>query len=262
MSNQFSLDGANNREVTTDEEIALAFDMFLSQLNRAICIEQLFDRISVFARNFDCRWIAYGPPAQLQDPHRQNGGKRRVASNYPLEWQEYCVKKGYDMIDPSVKTSRFHSAAFRWSEVYAEPSTTDSELRVFDEAAQFGLRSGVTIPLHGPWGNFSTMSFARTERCDLGNSAISYLQLAAFYYHIKVIGCLELSGDHFPRLSVREKECILWVAKGKSSWSIGNIIGISPNTVDFHVKNVMRKLETGSRTVAALKAARLGIIEP
>ncbi|WP_085034668.1 helix-turn-helix transcriptional regulator [Ensifer aridi] len=62
-------------------------------------------------------------------------------------------------------------------------------------------------------------------------------------------------------LSPREKECILWVARGKSSWDIGIILGISENTVNFHVKNVMRKLNVNTRTVAAIKAVNFGIIE-
>ncbi|MER8855950.1 helix-turn-helix transcriptional regulator [Mesorhizobium australicum] len=61
-------------------------------------------------------------------------------------------------------------------------------------------------------------------------------------------------------LSLREKECILWVAKGKTSWEIGMILGISLNTVNFHIKNVMRKLDAPSRTVAAIKAVNCGII--
>ncbi len=67
--------------------------------------------------------------------------------------------------------------------------------------------------------------------------------------------------EETPSLSPREKECILWTAKGKSSWEIGQIIGISVNTVNFHIKNVMRKLDTGSRTTAAIKAMKSGIIE-
>lgn len=67
--------------------------------------------------------------------------------------------------------------------------------------------------------------------------------------------------EEIPDLSTRERECILWTARGKSSWEIGKILSISENTVNFHVKNVMRKLGTGSRTVAAIKAISYGIIE-
>ncbi|QLL64417.1 helix-turn-helix domain-containing protein [Sinorhizobium mexicanum] len=62
-------------------------------------------------------------------------------------------------------------------------------------------------------------------------------------------------------LSLRERECLLWVARGKSSWDIGVILGISENTVNFHMKNVMRKLNVSSRTVAAMKAVESRIIE-
>ncbi|TIV59219.1 MAG: helix-turn-helix transcriptional regulator [Mesorhizobium sp.] len=67
--------------------------------------------------------------------------------------------------------------------------------------------------------------------------------------------------EETPTLSPREKECILWTAKGKSSWEIGQIIGISVNTVNFHIKNAMRKLDTGSRTTAAIIAIKSGIID-
>lgn len=68
---------------------------------------------------------------------------------------------------------------------------------------------------------------------------------------------------HIPdNLSEREKACLRWTALGKSSWEIGQILAISENTVVFHIKNVMRKLDSASRTLAAVKAIELGLIEP
>ena len=63
------------------------------------------------------------------------------------------------------------------------------------------------------------------------------------------------------QLSRREKECLMWVAQGKSSWDIGMILKISENTVNFHLKNAMRKLGTTSRTVAVVKSIRLNLIK-
>ncbi|WP_271596934.1 response regulator transcription factor [Bradyrhizobium sp. CCBAU 45384] len=51
-----------------------------------------------------------------------------------------------------------------------------------------------------------------------------------------------------------------WVEKGKSSWSIGVILNVSYNTVNFHIKNAMRKLETSTRTQCVVKARRLRLI--
>ncbi|UPK20617.1 helix-turn-helix transcriptional regulator [Bradyrhizobium sp. 131] len=61
-------------------------------------------------------------------------------------------------------------------------------------------------------------------------------------------------------LSEREKQCLRWIEQGKSSWAIGVILNVSENTVNFHVKNAMRKLETISRTQCVVKARRLGLI--
>jgi LuxR family transcriptional activator of conjugal transfer of Ti plasmids len=67
-------------------------------------------------------------------------------------------------------------------------------------------------------------------------------------------------GKH-ERLTPRQKECLGWTALGKSSWDIGKILDISENTVNFHIKKAMMKMDTNSRTVAAIKAFQLGLIE-
>jgi DNA-binding CsgD family transcriptional regulator len=63
------------------------------------------------------------------------------------------------------------------------------------------------------------------------------------------------------QLSARERVCLSWAARGKSSSDIGVILDISENTVRFHLKNAMKKLATSSRIVAAIKATQLGLIE-
>ncbi|MCA1378915.1 helix-turn-helix transcriptional regulator [Bradyrhizobium sp. NBAIM20] len=62
-------------------------------------------------------------------------------------------------------------------------------------------------------------------------------------------------------LSSRERQCLRWVEEGKSSWAIGVILKVSENTVNFHVKNAMRKLETTTRIQCVVKARRLRLIE-
>ncbi|MBB4263076.1 helix-turn-helix transcriptional regulator [Bradyrhizobium sp. CIR3A] len=58
-------------------------------------------------------------------------------------------------------------------------------------------------------------------------------------------------------LSERERQCLRWAQEGKSSCVIGVILKVSENTVNFHVKNAMRKLEMTSRTQCVVKARRL-----
>lgn len=61
-------------------------------------------------------------------------------------------------------------------------------------------------------------------------------------------------------LSPRELECLKWVLDGKSDTDIGEILGISPNTVHFHVERVKKKLGVRTRTQAAATVMTLGYL--
>jgi len=63
-------------------------------------------------------------------------------------------------------------------------------------------------------------------------------------------------------LNDREVETLTWVARGKTSTEIAQILGLSKRTVDFHIDNARAKLGAATRTEAVVKAADGGLIEP
>ncbi|WP_287123580.1 LuxR C-terminal-related transcriptional regulator [Mesorhizobium sp.] len=106
------------------------------------------------------------------------------------------------------------------------------------------------------------MSFAQPWAREFQNRTLTYLQLAAFHFRLKLAKFPDSSAlNQVHNLSPSEKEWVLWTARGKSSWEIGTILAVSRNTVDFHLKNVLRKLDAPSRTIAAFKSVGLGIVE-
>ena len=56
-------------------------------------------------------------------------------------------------------------------------------------------------------------------------------------------------------LNEREVEVLTWVARGKISAEIAQILGQTKRTVDFHTDNARGKLGAATRTEAAIKAA-------
>ncbi|WP_287199892.1 autoinducer binding domain-containing protein [Mesorhizobium sp.] len=137
-------------------------------------------------------------------------------------------------------------------------STTEDERRVCDEAATFGLRSGISVPLHGPGGRFAIMSFAQASDRQFQNRRITYLQFAAFHFHLRVAKFASLSNiEEAPDLSLSEKECILWIDE---IVVVMGQLGISMIHGQFPYKNLVRKLDTAGRTVSAIKATNFGII--
>ncbi len=63
-------------------------------------------------------------------------------------------------------------------------------------------------------------------------------------------------------LNEREIEVLTWVARGKTSAEIAQILGLTKRTVDFHTDNARGKLGAATRTEAAIKAASGRLIEP
>lgn len=57
-------------------------------------------------------------------------------------------------------------------------------------------------------------------------------------------------------LTARESEVLLWVSRGKSNREIGEILDISPRTVNKHLEQIFQKLGVENRASAAARAVR------
>lgn len=65
----------------------------------------------------------------------------------------------------------------------------------------------------------------------------------------------------FPALTPRELEVVRWLKEGKSSWEIAMILNISERTINFHVANIMRKLNASKRTQVVVAAIKNKLID-
>ena len=68
----------------------------------------------------------------------------------------------------------------------------------------------------------------------------------------------------WPRLANlkhREVEALTWVARGKTSAQIAEMLTMPKRTVDFHLDNARLKLGAATRTEAVFKAARARLIK-
>ncbi|WP_299004334.1 helix-turn-helix transcriptional regulator [uncultured Shewanella sp.] len=63
-------------------------------------------------------------------------------------------------------------------------------------------------------------------------------------------------------LTKRELECMNWIAKGKTSWEVAKIIGLSERTINFHIQRCIDKTESVNRIQAISKCTMLNLINP
>ncbi|MCF7221330.1 LuxR family transcriptional regulator [Marilutibacter chinensis] len=191
---------------------------------------------------------------------------------YPQPWVERYLEQDYLRIDPIVSHCHDHAIPLRWSDaVPADPRVIDPHMqavrRMFGEAGEFGLGAGVSVPLHGPGIHWGLMSFAGESRLNPElTRQLPYLHMLAHYVHEsarRFIPSMFASPDpatRLPHLTGRERECLFWASAGKTSWEIGQLLGISERTSVFHLQNAARKLGVSGRQAAVARAVTMGLI--
>jgi len=70
-----------------------------------------------------------------------------------------------------------------------------------------------------------------------------------------------INDDPHETLTTREREVFQLVAEGKTSHQIGQLLFISPRTVEVHRANLMRKLNLNTKNDLIRHALRHGLIE-
>jgi DNA-binding NarL/FixJ family response regulator len=63
-----------------------------------------------------------------------------------------------------------------------------------------------------------------------------------------------------PQLTRREEQVLVLLARGRANGQIARELHIAPQTVKTHVSNILTKLNSQSRTQAALYAMRMGLV--
>ncbi len=63
-------------------------------------------------------------------------------------------------------------------------------------------------------------------------------------------------------LTPRETQVLTLLARGEGNRTIAERLGISPETVQTHIRNLLGKFDVGSRLEAVAKALRLRLIDP
>lgn len=184
-------------------------------------------------------------------------------TTYAAEWRSAYVKQRMADFDPTVSHCYTRATPLLWSPgLFA----SKAQKQMYEEACGFGLRAGLTLPIHGPRGEVGMLCFVTDQAplTGLQREMTNHLPDIALLRDVAFETCQPYLSSHLksalPVLTSRERECLQWAAAGKSSWDIANILRCSEATVNFHMTNIRHKMGVSSRRAAAVQAARLGLI--
>lgn len=182
-----------------------------------------------------------------------------IVSNYPRKWIERYVQQNYQLRDPIVGMTSVRRTPLHWdARSWGWPLRPDQR-QMLEEALEFGIARGVTFPIHGPGSELGLFTIASAEIAGMFEDAVRenlhIVHMIGLYTHNIVAKqfCWETQAADFG-LTPKEKEVLLWTARGKTSWEAARIIHRSEATVNYHLKQAMRKLNAANKCQAVAKA--------
>jgi LuxR family quorum-sensing transcriptional regulator LasR len=189
-----------------------------------------------------------------------------IQGNFSPKWRERYDANRLAYIDPTVTHCLSSSLPLVWM---AHTFRTPAQRALYEEACSFGTRVGVSLPVHGPNGEFGVFTVSNDERpgsgfdrtVAAGMASLTLIRDYALASAPRFCGA-SAGCDTAPRLTRRELEVLNWVMAGKSSWEIARITSCSEATVNFHMANVRQKFNVNTRQQAVVKAISLGLITP
>lgn len=232
-----------------------AEDLLLG-IDRSHTQQSVFDTVerAAFALGFDK--CAYG----LRLPIPMTNPRIIMLNNYPHEWQLRYMQAGYLESDPTVQHCRRSQAPLIWSD-----SVFERTPELWEDARSFGLKVGWAQSSLDAYGGGGMLTLCRSGEpisdLELQEKQVKMRWLAniAHMALARVLATSVGEDDKNP-LTPKEVDILKWCADGKTSSEIAEIMDISINTVNFHVKNASSKLHTANKTAAVVRAAMMGLL--
>jgi LuxR family quorum sensing-dependent transcriptional regulator len=178
-----------------------------------------------------------------------------IVQNWPEAWSERYHACNYGPIDSALQRVHTTRDPFRWSDT-RDPGNDRRRTLVLDEACEFGMCDGFVVPFRNAGEleagvSFGTDKYMLTPREE---SAIHMISLYAF------MGLRPSGPMRGIELSRRERECVKWLAAGKTAWEIGMILGLQELTVQQYLKTARQKTGAANGPHLVAVCIRQGLV--
>jgi LuxR family quorum-sensing system transcriptional regulator CciR len=128
---------------------------------------------------------------------------------------------------------------------------TPRDREVLQLAQEQGVGDGFTVPAHVPGESSGSCSFATGAGVAIVEENLALAQLVgafAFEAARQLCGIRDHGASSCARLTDRQRDCVVWAARGKSDWEISRILDVSHETVIQHLKQARERYGVTKRT--------------
>lgn len=204
---------------------------------------------------FDHFALAYDKRSSRADP------SAILIHDYPEEWAKVYV--GFDLggADPVRRASERSMTGFEWRRLSDFITLTRGDHQMLTVGRDNGIGDGFSVPRHLPGEASGCCSFVVRPDKPLPDEMFHVAEVVGAF---ALTRARHLAGATPPKsrpvLSERQRECVLWSARGKTAGETAAILGISEVTVVRHLKIARERYDVHSGQVLILCALFDGLI--
>lgn len=158
------------------------FQAFIDRLSESVDVPALREVMADAAIAFDLRF------AYLAGPQTR-GSDARLISNYPSAWTAHYLQRRCERLDPVIIQAQTNLEPFEWGLGVGRKVLSRPQQQLLDEAAEFGIRCGFTVPIHDRFAQIAAVTFAADLRHPAFCRSIEMhgrvLQLMAMHFHAR-----------------------------------------------------------------------------
>lgn len=187
-------------------------------------------------------------------------GRALTNMGFSREW-EAAYNAGKRLDDPLPDIAVRVGRAFFWNELPQDTVLNKAESDYLQSLDGWGMPEGICAVAYGPAARVGFVGAAPSatfDRASLPDKDMFRIAAETSFLRYCELNVLELGFEM--NLSSRELDVLHWMAQGKSNAAIGEILGLSQDTVGTYIKRIFAKLDVFDRTSAVMKGVTRGLV--
>lgn len=190
-------------------------------------------------------------------------GRSIAISNYRPEFQSDYFGRGYLAIDPVIRRAKTLKRAFTWSSEQDRPRLSKAERSFFAHAADFGIRSGITVPIKAAHGSMAMFTLASEKPAIDMNREIDPVEAASAVAQLHArINLADPTPSVEEPISLDPKGAayLSWIAVGKTMEEAADLEGVKYNSVRVKIAETKKRFDVHTLTHLTAVAIRRKLI--
>lgn len=236
----------------------------LLKVTNAATVEELWSIYTDTLNAFGFDRIIYGRTRFRNGNNLGDPSDYLILSNHDPAYLEYFVDQQRYADSPMFRWSFDNVGCASWTLVEERAARNDlspEEIAVVEGNRQFGVSAGYTISFPSQVSHRTKASASLSAAPGVSQAEVdeiwrqhgAELEVLSYVFDLKIA-----SLPHFTlkvSLTKRQREVLEWIADGKSVQDTATILGLTPATVEKHLRLAREALHVDTTAQAVLKAA-------